>query len=65
MITYGGRSLEENEWYSEFCLQGEGATLAEKVHQAVNNAKEPATWRSEEGGLQGEAVAGAKVLRPG
>ena len=49
--------------YSGFCLQGKDAALAKKVHQGLNNAKKPAMWRSEEGGLQGTELAGAKVLR--
>lgn len=51
--------------HSGVCLQGKDAVLAKKVHPNLNNAKEPAMWRSEEGGLQREDPAGAKVLRQG
>lgn len=51
--------------YSGVCLQGKDAVLAKKVHQDRNSAKEPAMWRSEKGGLQGEDPAGAKVLSQG
>ena len=51
--------------YSGVCLQGKDAVLATKVHQDLNNAKEPAMWRFEKGGLQREDPAGAKVLRQG
>ena len=51
--------------YRGVCLQGKEAVVAKKVHKNLNNAKEPAMWRSEEGGLQREDPAGAKVLRQG
>lgn len=60
MVVDALRKINE---YNGFCLQGKDTALAKKVHQGLNNAKKLAMWRSEEGGLPGTELAGAKVLR--
>lgn len=56
---------EENNEGNRILPGREGAALAQKTHRDLNNAEEPAVWRSEEGGLRGEELAGAKVLGQG